>query len=396
MSTLKVDGIRSNSASSDAITLASDGTCTANLTNRTNRRLTINGDFRIAQRGTSSTSNGIQTVDRFGLGATGTDEAPTQAQVDVSSGTTPYTLGFRKALKVTNGNQTGGAGAADKIIIYSNYEAQDIANSGWNYVSASSYLTLSFWVKSSVAQNFYFRLETSDGTAQNYPMETGSLTADTWTKITKTIPGNSNLQFDNNIHQGLAIEWVLFRGTDQTGSTSLNTWATYSDATRSPDNTATWYTTNDATFEITGVQLEVSDHATSFEHRSFGQELALCQRYFYNVLDYNDGGNNDADNNPVCEGTYYDSSNFYAHFTFPVSMRAVPTFVETSGVSNAYRIYRGGGTNSFDSFNNGIWVGSTKGAILQASTGISGTAGYSAFIKSSHSSVTYTAFSAEL
>ena len=245
--------------------------------------LVINGAMQVAQRGTSSTADGYGTVDRFTQSYGGTDEAPTQAQADVASGTTPYTLGFRKAFKITNGNQTGGAGTADVISIMTFLEAQDIANSGWNYVSTSSYITLSFWVKSSVAQNFYFRLQTEDGTTQNYPMETGSLSANTWTKITKTIPGNSNLQFDNNANSGLIFDFSLFRGTDRTGSVSLNAWAAYNSNIRTPDNTSTWYTTNDATFEITGVQLEVGDSATDFEHKSFGEELALCQRYFEKI-----------------------------------------------------------------------------------------------------------------
>ena len=163
-----------------------------------NRNLIINGAMNVAQRGTSSTSDGYQTVDRFQKNESGTDESLTQSQVDVASGTTPYTLGFRKSCKVQNGNQTGGAGAADYLYIRYKVEAQDIANNGWNYTSASSYITLSFWVKSSVAQNFYGWLRTYDGTAYHYPFETGSLSADTWTKVTKTIPGNSNLQFDNN------------------------------------------------------------------------------------------------------------------------------------------------------------------------------------------------------
>ena len=96
------------------------------------RNLVINGDMRIAQRATTSTTSGYGTVDRFILGHTGTDEAPTQSQVDVASGTTPYSLGFRKAFRVTNGNQTSGAGAADAIQYTYKFEAQDIANSGWN------------------------------------------------------------------------------------------------------------------------------------------------------------------------------------------------------------------------------------------------------------------------
>ena len=240
--------------------------------------------MQVAQRGTSSTVDGYGSLDRFASNLAGCDENPTQSQSDVASGTTPYTLGFRKAFKFTNGNQTS-VGTTDTIAIVHKLEAQDIANSGWDYTSASSYVTLSFWVKSSVAQNFYARLVTEDGTDYNYPIETGSLTADTWTKVTKTIPGNSNLQFDNDANKGLTIEWIMFRGTSRTGSVSLDAWAVYSSSIRVPDMTSTWFTTNDATFELTGVQLEVGSVATDFEHLSFADELRRCQRYFYKTYE---------------------------------------------------------------------------------------------------------------
>ena len=284
MSEIKVNSIKGVAASTAALTINNtDGTYTANLTNRTNKNLVLNGAFLVAQRGVSSTSTGYNSVDRFPVNFTGTDEAPTQEQADVAAGTTPYSLGFRKCLKITNGNQTSGAGADDYIYTGQKFEAQNIASSGWNYVSASSFITLSFWVKSSVAQNFYGYIRTHDNPKYNYPFETGSLSADTWTKVTKTISGNSNLVIDNDANTGFELVIAPFFGTNDTGSVTLNQWGAWDSTERVPDYTTTWYTTNNATFEITGVQLEVSDHATDFEHRSFNQELQLCKRY-YEVL----------------------------------------------------------------------------------------------------------------
>ncbi len=283
MSEIKVNSIKGVGASTAAITVNNtDGTCTANLSNRQNRNLIINGAMQVAQRGTSSTTSGYGSVDRFRVAFSGTDEAPTQAQVDVASGTTPYTLGFRKALKVTNGNQTSGAGASDQIEINYRIEGQDMAGSGWNYISSSSKITLSFWVKSSVAQNFYGYIRSVSGTVRSHPYETGSLTADTWTKITKTFSGDSNITINNDNSVEFNFYLVPFFGTGSTASgVSLTAWNTYDATALMPDNTSTWYTTNDATLEITGVQLEVGSVATDYEHRSFGQELALCQRYYF-------------------------------------------------------------------------------------------------------------------
>ena len=289
----------------------------------TNKNLIINGAMQVAQRGTTSTASGFATLDRFLVLHSGTDEAPTQEQADVAAGTTPYTLGFRKCLKITNGNQTSGAGTSDRVSIEYKFEAQDIATSGWNYLSSSSYITISYWVKSSVAQNFYNTFGTDDGTSQRYVTETGSLSADTWTKITKTIPGNSNLQFDNNNAEGLKISIYQFAGTDYTDSSSLNTWAAGVTGNRTPDQTSTWYTTNDATFEITGLQLEVGSVATDFEHRSFSEELTLCQRYFFKI-------SGDNGQRPGIPGFANSTSNVRFQVTFPTNMRALPSITGTA------------------------------------------------------------------
>ena len=242
--------------------------------------------MQVAQRATSSTSTGYYTVDRFANSWGGQDEALTQAQVDVSSGTTPYTLGFRKALKITNGNQTS-TDAGDIVYIEHQIEGQDIANSGWNYTSSSSFVTFSFWVKSSVSQDFKAYIRARDGTSQMYPFSTGTLSADTWTKIVKTIPGNSNLTFDNDTGGSFQIFiWPYIGTTYSDAGVTENAWATYDASGRVPVSATTWWTTNDATFEITGLQLELGPQATAFEHRSFSEEIKLCERYYEKSYNY--------------------------------------------------------------------------------------------------------------
>ena len=373
MSEIKVNSIKGVGASSAAITVNNtDGTCTANLTNRTNKNLVINGAQLIAQRGTSYDSSGYQTVDRFLISSGGVNEAPMQAQVDVASGTTPYTLGFRKAFRLTNGNQTSGAGAADYLIIRTILEAQDIANSGWNYLSSSSNVTLSFWVKSSVAQNFYGSLRTIDGTGYNYPFETGSLSADTWTKITKTIPGNANLTFNNDNGAGLYISFMPFFGTDYTASSvTLHQWATYNLSTQQPDNTSTWYTTNDATFEITGVQLEVGSVATDFEHLSFADELRRCERYYQLIAP------------SVAEALISDTHDYdnTTYFTVDLHtvMRANPTLV-VGNHTDAFRLY-GSNPRNVNTFSVNTGVTTTSKILLYATGGSTGAVGFARIFK---------------
>ena len=325
MSTLKVDAIRHNSATSDAITTHSDGTASAKIVDvggsqLSNRNLQVNGAMIIAQKATTDTgSEGIATVDRFGLSTAGEDEDLTQAQADVASGTTPYSLGFRKAYKITNGNQTSGAGADDRAIVHTTYESQDIANSGWNYTSSTGFITLSYWAKSSVAQTFYLALTTHDGSSYRYATPITFTSADTWTKFTHKIPGNSNLQFDQDANRGLQMYWTLFRGTDDTdNSFTINQWAAYNSSIRYPDITSTWWTTNDSTFELTGVQFEVGETATAFEHRSRGDELARCQRY---CVVY---GHPTQEMHLGCASAY-NGTNINLSIHVPVPMRAKPT-----------------------------------------------------------------------
>ncbi len=303
------------------------------------RNLVINGAMKIAQRGASDTSSaqGYTTVDRWQIGWGGADNiVETHQELLTSSDTGPWAKGFRNAYKLVNGNQSSGAGAGDSCVIQYRLEAHDVAGSGWDYTDPNSKITLSFWVKSSVAQAFQCYLRTFDGTDQVYSFSTGSLSANTWTKVTKTIPGNSNIQMDNNTGVGMNITLWQFAGADFTSSVTDESWRAYSGSSRMNANTSTWWTTDDATFHITGVQLEVGDTATDFEHRSYGDELARCQRYYYLIA-------SGAWGTGTASGTtaMHSSTDARVCIDFPVQMRAAPSVVQTADSSATWKFYTG-------------------------------------------------------
>ena len=265
MSTLRVNTLQNTSTTDGGISINNSGHVTMDGVSYpsagplSNRNLIINGAMQVAQRGTSSTASGYGTVDRFRPGYGGGTQ--TQSQVAITSGD-PYDEGFRYILRLTN--TASATGASNNRNIRYAIEAQDIAASGWNYTSSTSYITLSFWVRASVAQTYYVRFQTKDGTNISYG-SAFTLSADTWTKVTKTIPGNSSMTFDNDTGIGLYIFFVPFDGTDFTDSSfTTDAWGTYSSSNRLPDMTNTWAGTTDATFDVTGVQLEVGSVATPF------------------------------------------------------------------------------------------------------------------------------------
>ena len=352
------------------------------------RNIIINGAMNVAQRGTSSTSDGYNTVDRFNASQGSTDESPTFEQVDVASGTTPYTLGFRKAFKITNGNQTSGPQNGSEIQVLYNIEAQDIVQSGWNYKSSSSFITWSFWIKSSIATNFYGYLRTYDNTAIGYAFETGNLSANTWTKIVKTIPGNANIDINNDNGVGLQIRLLGYIGTSYSdNSTPLHTWTTYSSTARVPEPPTTWYTTNDATLEITGYQVEVGSVATPFEHRSFADELARCQRYYYRQSSEHQYMRYD------CSGQCPSANGAQFVFSLPVKMRAVPT-IGYSQLSDFY-IYASN-LQAKTPTNITLSAGSTKSPMLSFDKSSTFSAGAGAHLTVPNSNQGYIEFKAEL
>ena len=373
MSEIKVNSIKGVGASTAAITVNNtDGTCTANITNNlSNRNLVQNGAFQIVQRASSSTTSGYGSVDRWQGQHSSTGVTVTHSQQSTSSSDAPYQNGFQNFFRLA----LSGAGTANNgayLEMQHRIEAQNIANSGWNFKSSSSNITLSFWVRPSTNQTFYCYLRTSDGTAQHYAFSFTASGNNTWTKITKTITGNTNLQFDNNNGEVFALVITPFYGTSYTNNLTLNQWTGIDNSNYLPDMASTWLTAGASTFDVTGVQLEVGSVATDFEHRSFAQELALCQRYFQRFAT-GDGTN-------IGIGFYYTSSQLIMVLDYIVQMRTTPTFSMISG-THYYVIYANGVADTFNSFTISSGVGSDLRCEIYNNSEISGTSGSAGVVR---------------
>ena len=388
MSTIKVTNIEHGSTTDGGIQLDNTGHVTIDgqqfptAGQLSNRNLIINGAMNVAQRGTSSTSSGIQTIDRFNGAWNG--GAVTQTQETLTSGD-PYNEGFRKFARLQN--TTTSTGASDYRELLYKFEAQDLAQSGWQYTSATSYITVSFWVRSSVAQTYYGFFMSRDGTDQVYSFPF-TLTANTWTKVTETISGDSDIQIDNDNGDGGFISFVAFYGTSYTDSGNTDrTWrARTSGNDYLLDMTNTWANTTNATFDVTGVQVEVGEKATPFEHRSYGDELARCQRYYYRHAEYSSGGS-------VGIAAFYQSSRIFVGVHFPTTMRAQPT-LDASDFTNAYRVFRNGGNEDFDGWAN-VQESGLSSVIIESDSTLSATGGQAGWCRL-QTSPAQISFSAEL
>jgi len=292
-----------------------------NLVSAGRRNLIINGDMKVAQRGTSSTSTGYRTVDR--IQCTHAQITQTQTQQSLTSGD-PYDEGLRYFFRVQNTSVSSNSTAISEISY--RIEGQDINQSGWNFKSGNSYLTVSFWVRSSLAGTYYFWLNSPETSAVGYYRIPFTLSSNTWTKITHSIPGNSGITIDNDNGTGLILYWIPYYGTDYTGSTALTEqWSGRTGNDYLPDFVQNWCNTASATFDITGVQLEVGKNATEFEHRSYGEELALCQRYYEVIDNYHASAHRGLDNN-------FDGHTTITGPVYAVTKRTGPTVT----ISNVY------------------------------------------------------------
>jgi len=283
----------------------------------------INGDMRIDQRNVGGAVSGITNgggyaVDRF---VTYNQSSGNYTAQQVSDGPP----GFRNSLRVTVATAASSATASWTSFILQYIEGFNVADLNGG-TSAPSTVTLSFWVKSSVAG--IMPLCINNGATRQFNTTYTINAANTWEKKFVTLTLDTAGTWNSTNGRGLGIAWGLGSGSSFTNSTlsTLNTWQGESPQPNfyySTSNSVQFGTNLNATFQLTGVQLEEGRVATPFEFIHYQQELALCQRYCYNAIQQ---GTQGSTCNGLIQGGYGASNNAgIMYLMIPVTMRTQPT-----------------------------------------------------------------------
>ena len=270
MSEIKVNSIVD--ASGGATATINGYTPTASNMGGKNR--IINGDMRIDQRnaGASVTcpAGASYVTDRFVI--QGSVASKFTGQQNAGSVTPP--AGFTNYLGLTSSSAYTPS-SSDFLMFQQWVEGLNTADLGWGTANAKA-VTVSFWVRSSLTGTFVGSLNNSDYT-RSYPFTFSIPSANTWTQITKTIAGDTSGTWLTTNGRGIGLHFNMGTGTTYQGTANAWNGGFYVSTSGVVDIVGT----SGATFYITGVQLEAGSVATPFEHRQYGQELALCQRYCY-------------------------------------------------------------------------------------------------------------------
>ena len=307
----------------DADTLATDSVTAVKIPDTVEadlksgrKNLIINGGMQVAQRGTSETgvtSSGYKTCDRFifsrNIGTWTIDQS------------TDAPDGFSNSLKMTcTTTETPGISSEVGFMYYP--EAQDLQHLNYGSSSAKK-ITISFWVKCSETGDFVLEVLQNDSLRHIGHLVTIN-SADTWEYKTVTFDGDTSGTINNDNGQGLTIKWWTFIASETYQATgSLQTsWGALDQGGRGYGQTINILDATSDYFAITGVQLEVGSTATDFEHRSYGEELALCQRYYYVCKNLCGSGQ------ATGSGQMGRAMGTVIH---PTTMRASPTFTIVSG-----------------------------------------------------------------
>ena len=298
-----------------------------------NRNLVTNGACQVAQRSSSVTgitSNGYYTVDRFthylGGGGTWTSAQDSNAP-----------SGFANSLKLTctTANASPSAGTYSEISYL--IEAQDLQRLGFGTSTAKT-CTLSFWVKSNKTGNFSIYFLQRDNSNKLFSTHYTINTADTWEYKTLTVPADTSGVINDDNGVGMDFTFGLSYGTNFTSGSEQTSWGTNVNANRGAGLNVNLADATSNYWQITGVQLEVGEQATPFEHRSYSDELTRCQRYTYVYNSERSGGYDQA----ISSMSKWSNGYAYGAYNFPCTMRTAPS--GTAYNTSQFTIYIAGST----------------------------------------------------
>lgn len=270
LSTIKTASLADNAVSTAKI--ADTAVSTAKMANEAlngRRNLVINGAMEVDQRNATTTLGAIT----YGLDRFTAYKSHDGTQTMVQSTEAP--TGFKNSLKVTTTTADSSLAAGQRSSIIYRFEGQDTAHLEFGTSDAKT-ITLSFYVRSSITGTHGGNVGNGSDN-RGYPFTYTISSADTWERKTITIPGDTSGTWVTTTARGLQICWGLGVGTTYSGTAGAWASADYNSATG-----ATTGVTNtlNATWYLTGVQLEVGSTATPFEHRPYADELQRCKRYF--------------------------------------------------------------------------------------------------------------------
>ena len=276
-------------------------------------------------------------------------------------------------------------GGNEFISIQHKIEGQNLQDFAKGTSSAKQY-TLSFHVKSDVTGTYVVAFQDTDNNRMCCATYTVS-SADTWEKKTITIPADTTGAFNNDANESLMISWCLGSGTDYTSGTLQTVWGADVSANTFVGQTANVGSSTDNDFRLTGVQLEVGSVATDFEHRSFGQELSLCQRYYQQ---YDDSSNPGSYIWGIAFGGGGNSAGLVIYY--PTIMRANPT---ASG-ENLNNLNFNDGTAAYTAANNTYSFSAYEYVVKVGSTSLGSMTGKAIQVYSNSSTNTKIKIDAEL
>ena len=235
--------------------------------------LLVNGAMTVAQRGTVTgiTTSKYAACDRF---KTAVSSLGTWTASQVTS--SPF--GFSKALRLDCTTADASPAAGGYIVIMYSIEGQDVQHLNYGG-SVAQDLTISFYVRSNKTGFASFEIQQKDNSDRQFVAPYTIFAANTWEKKTITIPGDSSGLINDDTGVGLRLSWWLNSGSNYSTGVPASTWEAEVNANRNSYNLGVGGSTSDY-FELSGVQLEVGDKATPFDHKSYGEELQRCERYF--------------------------------------------------------------------------------------------------------------------